>query len=297
MVGVCGACTADSAEPAPDATAPTASQKFAPYETTASVDADLNEIQTRLIQDRAGWVRYDDAYFTCMAEAGFNVPVEVRPQRQNPEGPGQLTGDVAFELAPIGEVESRGYAAGTDNSEPDDALSSDPIAADPLSQWIAALSPAEQARYSEADMGPTDGPRTAAVTPEGGELSMPATGCHAIATQARVGDTTDYLGRLALFNEINLSIIAATDSDHEYVDAKQRWIECATNNGINVQDPLELTGSVEQAVIDRSCRDEVDLARFRQAARLEAANERRDQIAELIATINSGGNTGSRNAP
>jgi hypothetical protein len=228
-----------------------------------------------------------------MAEAGFDIPLEVRPQRRGPDGTNEVSGDIAFELAPVDEIASRGYESGRKVTETDSASDDGPISSDPLSQWIQSLSPAEQTQYSEADMGPTDGPLTTAASPDGGELSLPATGCNAVATQARVGDTEDYLKLLAMFNEINISIISSTDSNQRYVDAMRRWVECASQRGLTVSDPLELTGSVEQAVIDRACRDEVGLASARRSARLESANERRDQIGELLADTRQIDETGS----
>lgn len=264
----------------------TSRSKFALYTDVREVDADLSSVYLWLSQD--GWHEYDRVYFDCMASAGFDVPVEVRPQRGQVgvSVTSEVTGDLYFEIAAVSEIEADGYGVNPMSRSPgeDDSSDEDIVAADPLSQWINSLSPSERRLYAEADLGPANGEEVVAKV-DGFEVRLPAEGCNAVATEARVGDLAEFARIQAAFNELNQKIVVATVADDAYTEATNRWSDCMETRGFKKVDPGELSGPTQEAIADRACRDEVGLRDARREARLSAANRWRDELGDLVVAI------------
>ena len=260
------------------------------YTTIDAVLDDFDRIEQAVVQlDVSRQTRFYATYFDCMATAGFDVPADVRPSANTPSFAPSFTREMhaslAFERAPQYAIAQRGYAV-ADLDPPTEEqggspVGGSPVADDPLSQWIGTLSADQQAAYAIADMGGPDAP-TIEYSNDDGAFSMPAAGCNYQALQDVHGDVDTWFRATNELNALHgLVIINALDST-TYQSAVDTWSSCLAEGGTPLDNPNVMTGSIDQAVADRDCRDQTNLGTVRNEALLTNANEHRDRIQELL---------------
>ena len=130
-------------------------------------------------------------------------------------------------------------------------------------------------------MGGPDAP-TIEYSNDDGAFSMPAAGCNYQALQDVHGDVDTWFRATNELNALHgLVIINALDSA-TYQSAVDIWSSCLAEGGTRLDNPNVMTGSIDQAVADRDCRDQTNLGTVRNEALLTNANEHRDRIQELL---------------
>ena len=256
------------------------------YTTIDEVLDDFDRIEQAVVQpDVSRQTRFYATYFDCMATAGFDVPPDVRPSANTPSFAPSFTREVhaslAFERAPQYAIAQRGYAV-ADLDPTIEERSGGPIANDPLSQWIGTLSPDQQAAYAIADMGGPDAPTIEYSSSDYGAASMPAAGCNYQALQDLHGDVDTWFEATNELNALYGLVIFNALESTTYQSAVDAWSTCLTEHATVLDNPTVLTGSIEQAVADRDCRDQTNLGAVRNDALLTNANEHSDRMQALL---------------
>ncbi len=246
---------------------------------------DFDRIEQAVVQlDVSRQTQFYATYFDCMATAGFDVPADVRPTANTPSFAPSFTREMhaslAFERAPQYAIAQRGYAV-ADLEPVTDEQNGSPIANDPLSQWIATLSPDQQAAYAIADMGGPDAP-TIEYSNDDGVFAMPASGCNYQALQDVHGDVDTWFRATNELNALHGLVTLNALTSTTYQSSVDAWSKCTANLGTPLDNPDVMTGSIDQAVADRDCREQTNLGTARNEALLTNANEYRDRLRELV---------------
>jgi hypothetical protein len=175
----------------------------------------------------------------CMQSQGFEYWTVPLATLQHANSTAQLAAQQSFPYDAASEGE--GYMV----------IAPDPYV-DQNSQYVAAMSPSESARYSTALFGPDDDQVEVAVM--GGSVAVGRTGCLAAARIALYGDLGQYAAGSFLTSNLELAAHSATSADEQVLAAMSEWSSCMSAAGWTVSSFGEARHRASQADNDVASR-------------------------------------------
>lgn len=176
----------------------------------------------------------------CMKDEGFDYQVVAPPSDWNADsdGPNRPYGSDDVESL---RAEGYGFEMQNDDAAPQSETGPDSTGSgrtDPNREYVQALSPAEQDRFSVALFGRDSTEREVEI-PGARTLSINTEGCLHEARERLYGDALEWLRLFYMVENAQSEVVARVIQDERYQAALSDWRECMKDKGFDFDDPGE----------------------------------------------------------